>query len=138
MDSITGGDCAAAALQLLGIIGGNNDFRLVVTQTGTALSATSTPFGGGPTCSWTGTAAANSVVFNATRCDVATLRVRCANGASRDVQFVSSRITASPISSAPGAIWSGSEAQSYNELVAGTTNNLGSLAFTARFNMNRQ
>lgn len=133
LTSVTGGECVGTALQAF--VGTSFDYTLSITQAGSSLTATSTDLSDGTTCSWSGTAGANSLVLNATRCDAAVvIGIQCGNGALRDVQLTASVISVN----VSGSSITGTYSDTANVFISGTGTGVGILNTSARINAARQ
>lgn len=129
--SASGGECVGPSLG----IGSATTVSLQVSQSGSALTAVATSTTNGNSTNYTGTAGANSIALNATFSTAAfTFGFRCSNGAIRDLQQTAGTVTAT----ITGNTGSGTQAQSYNVFVAGTSTSVGVLTLTGSFTMTRQ
>lgn len=128
--SASGGECVGPSLG----IGSATTVSLQVSQSGSALTAVATSTTNGNSTNYTGTAGASSIALNATFSTAALSTFRCSNGAIRDLQQTAGTVTAT----ITGNTGSGTQAQSYNVFVAGTSTSVGVLTLTGSFTMTRQ
>lgn len=132
--SATGGECVGVTIRQSDVGGPPTALTASIQQTDSTLKATVTNLLTGTTCSYSGTAQGSSVTLNSTNCPVnAILEVGCANGALRDVVLIASSITGS----VTGNVLTGTETDSFNVLVSGTTQNVGSLSLASTFSMSK-
>jgi hypothetical protein len=125
--SVSGGECAGAALQTA--VGRRDIVTTAIQQTGSALSARVTSEGNGTSCAFTGTVGGGAVSLGMASCEAARVSVQCANGAARDLQLVNDTITGS-IQAGSGA---GTEASTWNVLASGSSAPIGVLTLNATF-----
>ena len=133
LNSVSGGECVGSALQ--GAIGATDSGPLIITQTGSSLSATI----GDPTvgtCSYTGNVNGDSVTLNLSRCDGGMVLggFPCSNGVQRDIEYLSNTINAS----VSGTSAVGTSVETYNVHAAGTTNRISVMTLNASFDATRR
>jgi hypothetical protein len=133
LSGVSGGDCVGNALQ--GVVGATDSGPLIITQTGSSLSATI----GDPTvgtCSYTGNVSGDSLTLNLTRCDGGMVLggFPCSNGVQRDLEYVSNAINAS----VSGNNASGTSVETYNVYATGTTNRISVMTLNASFSAVRR
>lgn len=109
--SASGGECLASAFQTA--VGFRSSGTIQIQQNGSSLSATTTEDGSGASCSYTGTAGANSLALNLVSCTASdAIGVMCTNGSRRDVRIVTGGVNAT----VSGGSMSGTQAETYNVL----------------------
>ena len=133
LNGVSGGECVGSALQ--GAIGATDSGPLIITQTGSSLSATI----GDPTvgtCSYTGNVSGDSLTLNLSGCDGGMVLggFPCSNGVQRDIEYVSNVINAS----VTGTNAVGTSVETYNVYAAGTTNRISVMTLNASFNATRR
>lgn len=132
LTSASGGECVGTIYQ--GLVGSRNNFTASISQAGSTLTATVTSQSDGTSCSYSGTAGSNTVSLNATSCQVSILtKIRCANGSVRDIQLFADAITASVNANTA----TGTEAETWNTFVSGTSSGVGILILNASFTMSK-
>jgi hypothetical protein len=130
LTAIDGGECVGATLQAAG--GRRDIVDAAIQQTGSVLTASATSIGNGTTCAYTGTVSGGSVSLTMTACQAGRVNgVRCGNGALRDLQMMSSRITATVNISGGVGTGPGTETSVWNVFVAGGATPLGALTLSA-------
>lgn len=134
LTSVSGGECVGADLQ--GAVGLTDTGTLVITQTGTALTATQTIDTVQGACTYSGTARSGGFSLNLTRCDGGSFLYGfpCSNGARRDVEFATNPIDGT----LSGTMLSGTSTETYNVYSAGTTTRVGTLTLTGTFTATRR
>lgn len=87
-------------------------------------------------CNWSGTADTDRFALNLSSCqsNANQFGLRCANGATRDLRIASSGITA--VVGANGN-YTGTKADTYNVVLAGTTTQVGTLVIAANVTMTK-
>ena len=132
--SITGGECLDGALQAT--VGTTAVDTMVFTQNGTSLTAVSTAQSNGVSCNWTGTAGTDRFVLNLSSCqsNVNLFGLRCSNGAVRDLRIASGAMNL--IINANGT-YTGTKAETYNVVVAGSSSQVGTMIFNENASMTR-
>src|SRR5688572_13882572 len=131
LSAASGGECVGAALQAA--IGSRDVFAAPIRQNGTALSAGIAYQGNATQCEFTGDARGTSVALTMTSCRAGrVLAVRCGDGAVRDLQALSGRVTAT----AGSGTGTGTETTTWSVLMPGTTSSVGTLTTTASFRWN--
>ncbi len=132
--SISGGECFASVFQ--GFVGGSGPISMTLTQNGANVTATVPGADNSSNYTYAGTVGASSLTLSSTACSACdAIGAQCpTGGALRDVKIQSSNITAT----VNGNTLSGTEVETYNVLVAGTTSSLGTLTITDTFSLTRQ
>jgi uncharacterized protein YceK len=132
--SITGGECLDGALQ--GTVGTTAVDTMVFTQNGTSLSAVSTAQSNGVSCNWTGTAGTDRFVLNMSSCqsNVNLFGLRCSNGAMRDLRISSAAMT---LSINANGTYTGTKAETYNVVPAGSSTQVGTMIFNENASMTK-
>jgi hypothetical protein len=133
----SGGECFAANFQTSGAF---SNRTLTVAQNGSTLTATSAG-SGADICVWTGTLTGNTVSLNLVRCggspDLGSFEVvgaRCPDGSGiRDFRLVSDVMNMTVV----GGTATGTETFTFNILVSGTQNIVGTLIHTWAVSMTR-
>jgi hypothetical protein len=121
----SGGECVGPTLQAGGPLA--QAFSLAITQSGSALTATTTSPATG-TCSYAGTAGSNSIALNLTSCATSLFpNFPCSNGAVRDLRLVGLS-TALNIS---GNNASGTSTYTYDVFTPGSAARLGTVVIEA-------
>ena len=130
----SGGECLTADFQ--NTIGEGIHRSLTVAQNGSSLTATYVSATTNDRCSWTGTAGSNTMSLNFVSCNSNSefLGLRCHDASGvRDVRLVSDVITAT----VAGNTATGTETYSFNILVAGTQDLVGTWTQTWSTSMTR-
>jgi hypothetical protein len=132
--SVSGGECFASVFQTF--VGGSGAVSMTLTQNGTNVTATVPGSDGTSTNTYTGTVGASALTLNSTTCATCdAIGAPCpTGGAVRDVKLQSSNITGT----VNGNTLSGTETETYNVLVAGTTTSVGTLSISDTFSLTRQ
>lgn len=133
LNSVSGGECVGELQQ--SAVGGVERGSLQITQTGSALTATSTSDVSGATCNFTGTAGAGSLALNGSFCSLGSLTgIRCSNGSVRDMRIQTLGINAT----VSGSSANGTRAETWNVFTGGTTNGVGTLTMNGSFTATRR
>jgi hypothetical protein len=132
--SVTGGECLDGTMQ--GLVGGSITETMTFTQSAQSITAVSTVQANGVSCNWSGTADTDRFALNLSSCqsNANQFGLRCANGATRDLRIASSGITA--VVGANGN-YTGTKADTYNVVLAGTTTQVGTLVIAANVTMTK-
>jgi hypothetical protein len=132
--SISGGECFASLFQSL--IGSSGSVSMTLTQNGAKVTATVPGADGSSNYTYAGTAASTTLTLSSTACATCdAIGAQCpSGGALRDVKLQSSNVTATVNSNT----MSGTETETYNVLVAGTTTSVGTLTINDTFSLTRQ
>jgi hypothetical protein len=118
---------------LTSAIGVPDQFTLVITQTGTSLSATGSTQTAGQTCSYFGTAGDAKLALDSNICTPGGVRLTC-GGNLRDALLARRSITAS----VNGSVMTGTISESWSVFVAGTNFGvLGLIDLSSAFTLNR-
>src|SRR5689334_2393589 len=126
LTSVTGGECVGATFNQ--IIGISSPITLSIQQSGTALTATATTQATGISCTHSGTSGMSTISLTATSCQVNSVSgIHCSNGAVRDAVLLSDAINLS----LNGNALTGTESQTFNVFVSGTTTSVGSLTLSS-------
>jgi hypothetical protein len=89
----------------------------------------------GSTCVYTGTTRANAIQLTATSCSAFdSVGAACASGALRNLRLQTSSITAM----VSGTSMTGTEVETTNVIVPGTTTSVGTLTITSAFSATKQ
>jgi hypothetical protein len=121
LSSVSDGECVGALLQPT--VGSSAGVTLTIQQSGASLTGTLVSQSTQLTCSYSGTISGSTVTLVLTSCQAnAILGLHCGAG-GRDIVLVSSGITAT----VAGNALTGTQADSWNVLVAGTSTNVGTL-----------
>jgi len=132
LSSVTGGECIGTTIQPS--VGNVVRGTISITQTGATLTATTRASTDGSSCTYTGTAGQNSFALGWQTCDAGRqIGATCTNGARRDFNMVTNSINATK----SGNTLAGTQAESFNVLVAGTNTNVGVLVLNANFTASR-
>jgi len=128
--SVSGGECIGATLQPA--VGSARDvFTTALRQTGSTLEATIASAANGTSCAFAGALDGAAATMTLTSCQTDRFTgARCSNGETRDVQLISSSISASVRA---GASSSGTETSTWNVYAPGTATPLGTLTIVGRF-----
>ena len=130
--AVTGGECFASTFQAL--VGERGSGTLQIQQSGSTLSATSTNDSTGSSCTYTGTAGANSLALNVTSCTASDiLGARCTDGQTRNVRLLTGGVNAT----VSGASASGTEAETYN-ITDSIERGVGTLVVNYSFSATKQ
>ncbi len=131
--SFTGGDCLAPLLAPT--VGSTSNITLTITESGANVTLT-TAGANGSTCTYTGSSNGSSIALNWTRCEppLTLGTAQCPSGESRDVRLVSSAISAALTNNQ----LTGTETESYDVLVSGTSTSVGPLVLNSTFTATRQ
>jgi hypothetical protein len=122
LTTTSGGECTAPIFQ--SIVGFDLHGSITFTQRGSALTATTSS---SKQCPFTGTASQTGMSLSATSCEAGdVLGLRCANGALRDIRFISSTLTMT----VTGNTAQGTEVDTYNIVVSGTQTSVGTVTNT--------
>jgi hypothetical protein len=130
--SVSGGECFAGLLQTA--VGGSGPIVMTLTQNGSSVSAT---IGGGDsatTYTYAGSVGSSALTLSGTCSGCDGVGVQCPTGALRDLKLQSSNLTAT----VNGNTMSGSEVETYNVLVSGTTTSVGAISITDTFSLTHQ
>jgi hypothetical protein len=131
LTSVSGGECVGALLQ--GTVGSSAPVSVSVQQAGSSLTATIVSQSNGLTCSYSGSVSGSTVILSLTSCQAnAILALRCGNG-GRDIVLIGSSITAT----LNGNALTGSEAETWNVFVAGTSTGVGVLSSGESFTLHK-
>lgn len=130
---VSGGECFAPVFQTL--VGSRGTGTIQIQQSGSSLTATSTDDASGSSCTYSGTAGANSVAVNTTSCTASdVLGASCPNGAGlRNIRLQTGGVNAT----LSGNTLSGTAAETYNVTTTGGTG-VGTLTINYSFNANRR
>jgi len=132
LSNVTGGECVGTSLQ--SSVGTTIRGTLSITQTGANLTATTRSASDGSSCTYAGTAGQNAFALSWQACDAGRqIGYPCTNGTRRDFNMVTNSINATQ----SGNTLSGTQAESFNVLVAGTSTNVGVLVLNASFTASR-
>ena len=133
--SLTGGECLEGGT-LQATVGSTFVDTMAFTQVGTGLTAISTAQNNGVSCNWTGTAGTDRFVLNMSSCqtNANVFGLRCSNGAMRDLRLSSAAMTL--IINANGT-YTGTKAETYNVVPAGTTTQVGTMVSNENASMTR-
>jgi hypothetical protein len=132
--TVTGGECFAGIFQpLIGIAAST---AVSVTQNGGSINATATSPSSGASCSYSGSVGQTAVVLNATGCTASdVIGAHCpGSGLLRDIRLQTGAINGTVTGNSIG----GTEAETYNVFVGGTTVPVGTLVFSSSFSVTRQ
>ena len=133
LTSVTGGECVGTILQ--STIGSGDTGTMSISQTGASLSATGRSSSTGLSCTYDGMSGAATMALSWSFCDAAVLTgIRCANGALRDMRLQAKSVTAT----VAGNRATGTGAETWNVVVAGTQTGVGPLVSTSTFVATRQ
>ena len=131
--AVTGGECFAPLFPAA--VGGSNQISAAVTQNGSALTASITALATGGVCNYAGTAGISAVQLSWTNCSSSNiLGATCTNGSRRDLLLVNSSFTGTVV----GNSITGTEADTYNIVVSGTSAGVGILTIGNSFSVTRQ
>jgi hypothetical protein len=130
--SVSGGECFASLLQ--SAVGGSGAISMTLTQNGSTVSATLPGSDSTTNYTYSGTVASSTLTLSGTCTGCDAIGVQCPSGALRDLKLQSSNITAT----VNGSTLAGSEVETYNVLVSGTTTSVGTLSITDTFSLTRQ
>ena len=129
LTAVSGGECVGGTLQAA--IGSRDIFTAALKQAGNMLDATVTSQGNGTSCAYTGTSGGSALGLTMASCQAdRVLRVRCSNGALRDLQLQADAITAN-VDVRTGS--TGTDASAWTVSVSGTAVPVGLLNLTATF-----
>jgi hypothetical protein len=113
-------------------IGSRDIFLSALKQTGTSLEATVTSQGNDTRCAYAGTVDGNAVRLTKGTCQAdRIINVLCADGARRDLQFLTGALTATL--TAPLAQGVGTQVSTWSVLRSATTTSIGTLSLTESF-----
>lgn len=131
LTSASGGpECLDVVQQGVGV---PDQFTLVITQTGTSLSATGSTQAAGQTCSYFGTAGDAKLALDSNICTPGGVRLTC-GGNLRDALLARRSITAS----VNGSVMTGTISESWSVFVAGTNFGvLGVIDLSSALTLNR-
>jgi hypothetical protein len=133
VSSVSGGECFATTFQSL--VGGSTTASAAVTQSGSALNVTITDPSTGANCVYTGTAGASAIQLTVVSCSASdSIGAHCASGALRDIRLQTASINAT----VSGTSMTGTEAETFNVNVGGTSTAVGTLTLTSAFAVTRQ
>jgi hypothetical protein len=133
VSTVSGGECVGAALQAA--VGSSSTGTIQINQSGGSVTATTTDDSDGSSCSYSGTAGANSLALNATSCTIGEITgIVCLNGARRDMRIQTSGINAT----LNGTSANGTAAETWNVFVAGTGSAVGPLTMNSSFSASRR
>ena len=129
LTAVSGGECVGSTLQAA--IGSRDIFTAALKQAGSMLDATVTSQGNGTSCAYTGTSGGSVIGLTMAACQAdRVLRVRCGNGALRDLQMQADGITAN-VDVRTGS--TGTDVSAWTVFVSGTAVPVGLLTLTANF-----
>jgi hypothetical protein len=132
LTGVTGGECIGALLQ--GTVGSNAGVSVSIQQTGASFTATINSQATGLSCSYSGSVSGSAVMMNLTSCQAnAILGIHCPNGALRDMVLIGSSLTGA----LSGDTIAGTEAETWNVVVAATTSGVGTLGSSESFTIHR-
>jgi len=121
LTSVSDGECVGPLLQPT--VGASAGVTLTIQQTGASLTGTLLSQSTQLTCSYSGSVSGSAVTLALTSCQAnAVLGLHCGAG-GRDIVLVASGITAT----VAGNALTGTQSDSWNVLVAGTSNSVGTL-----------
>jgi hypothetical protein len=137
LSGASGGECVGSLFQAS--IGTPFSSTIAVSQSGSVLNATATSQSTGTSCTLAGTIGGNGAfVLNTTSCQAGSLYgVQCQNGSRRDVILLASAVNGMTSTLTNSTSASGTEADTYNVYVAGTTAGVGVLVLNSTFTMTR-
>ena len=128
LTSASGGECVGTTLQ--STLGSRDIFAAPIQQTGTELAARIAHQGNQTSCGLHGSLSGSSLNLTMTSCQAGRVNaVRCQNGAVRDVELQSMRITAN----ARAGIGSGAETSTWNVFAPGSGVPVGVLSLRSEF-----
>ena len=132
--SVTGGECFAGVLQ--STIGGADAATASLTQTGSSVNATVTVTSTGSNYTYSGAVGQSALTLNGSNCSACNvIGATCPNGiARRDLKIQTLAITGTVI----GNTITGTESETYNVFVGGTTSTVGSVVIANSFTLTRQ
>ena len=131
LTAVSGGECVGATVEPA--LGSRDLFAASVRQDGTALAATLAYQGNRTSCEWGGATGAGGVGLELTSCHSGRVEgFRCANGAVRDLQMRTGRLTAD----ATNGTGVGRDITVWSVFPAGSSESLGTLTLTADFRWN--
>jgi hypothetical protein len=131
LTSVSDGDCVSALLQPS--VGSTAGVNLVLQQTGSSVTGALSTQSNGFTCSYSGSVAGNTINLTLTSCQAnSVLGLQCGAG-GRDIVLTTSVITAT----LAGNTLTGTQADTWKVLVAGTTTSVGTLKSTESFSMQK-
>ena len=133
VSSVSGGECFATAFQAA--VGSVTTASAAVTQSGSTLNVTITDPSSGASCTFTGTAGETAIQLTVTGCTASdSIGARCPNGAVRDIRLQTASINAT----VNGNTMTGTEGETYNVNVGGTSSPVGTLTVTSTFSVTKQ
>ena len=134
INSVTGGECFSGMFQ--STIGSVGRGTMQVSQTGDSLTATVTDDRTGGSCNYTGTAGESSISLNVVSCTASDLiGAQCpGSNSKRDERLQTGGINGN----ISGSTATGTAAQSYNVVIAGTGTPMGSLILNSSFAATRR
>ena len=133
LTAASGGGCLGPAFATL--VGTQTRYTVSITQTGSAISGTSTSLDTGTSCSFTGSVGEHAITATTTACDVVAVSgIPCLSGALRDVELVASGSSGS----VSGSVITGTSAETYNTFSSNTGVSTGAMTLNSSFTMTRQ
>lgn len=129
-----GGDCVGPTLAAVSL-GAVTNYTMQITQSGSTLTAVVTDTSTGVRTNFTGTAGTSTIAMNGTFSSAAIISgFPCLSGARRDLNLTNVTFNGT----INGNTGTGTEAESYNVFIAGTSAGVGVMVLNGNFTMTRQ
>lgn len=130
----SGGECLAAAFQ--SAVNGTFGITVAVTQSGSSVSATLTEDSNGGNFTYSGAVGLTAISMTGNSCSACNVvGASCPSStAKRDFRIQTSSVTGS----VSGGALSGTETETYNIFVSGTSTSVGVLTLTTTFSLTKQ
>lgn len=130
----SGGDCVGPTIAAVSL-GAVTNYTMQITQSGSTLTAVVTDTSTGVRTNFTGTAGTSTIVMNGTFSSGAIISgFPCLSGVRRDLNLTNVTFTGN----INGNTGNGTEAESYNVFIAGTSAGVGIMILNGNFTMTRQ
>lgn len=130
----SGGDCVGPTISAVSL-GAVTNYTMQITQSGSTLTAIVTDTSTGVRTNFTGTAGTSTIAMNGTFSSAAIISgFPCLSGVRRDLNLTNVTFNGN----INGNTGNGTEAESYNVFVAGTTAGVGVMILNGNFTMTRQ
>lgn len=132
--SVVGGECLASTFA--STVGGTSQISTAFTQTGSSVSATLTVTSSGSNLTYSGTVGQSAISMTWSTCSACNLvSARCPTGtAQRDFKIQTGAFNGT----VTGNTITGTESESYNVYVAGTSTTVGTMTISNAVTMTRQ
>ena len=132
--STSGGECFAATFA--STVGGSGPITVAVSQSGASVGATVTSDANGGNYTYSGSVGQSAISLTGSSCSACNfIGAHCPSStATRDIKLQ----TLSVSGTVSGSVMTGTQSETYNVFVAGTTTAVGTLVLSSTFTVTRQ